>query len=120
MLFRSKSGLLTAFARSGEQSFEGFVVDLDDQTRKFSVEILVDGHPIRVILANAYVHKLAREGSGTAGSVSFFLSKAMFLVIIRSSRQGWRTLAAALDYPLSLPQTRVRRSILMVPVWFAG
>jgi O-antigen biosynthesis protein len=68
-----KPRLRTAFARSGEQSFVGFVVDLDDLTRKLTVEISVDGYPIRAILANAYVHELAKEGVSD-GRFGFFFS----------------------------------------------
>ena len=57
-------GLRTAFSRSGERRFTGFVVDTDDPGRKFSVEILVDGYPVRVIRADAYVHELTKEQIG--------------------------------------------------------
>jgi GT2 family glycosyltransferase len=58
------SSLWAAFARSGERSFFGFVLDFDDLTRKLTVEIFVDGFPIKVIRADAYVHELARDGVG--------------------------------------------------------
>ena len=56
--------LQTAFYRSAERQFSGFVVDTDDPIRKFSVEILVDGYSVQVIRADEYVHKLVEEQVG--------------------------------------------------------
>jgi O-antigen biosynthesis protein len=52
------------FTRCSERSFCGFVVDLGDQSRKFTLEILVDGYVVRVIRADGYVHELAQDGVG--------------------------------------------------------
>jgi len=59
----------TAFHRSGERKFSGFVLDSDDPSRKFAVEILVDGYPVRVVRADALVHDLIGEriGNGCYG-----------------------------------------------------
>src|SRR5450631_2890076 len=57
-------GLRTVFSRSGERRFYGFVVDTNDLSRKFSVEILVDGYPVRVIRADAYVRELMEQQVG--------------------------------------------------------
>ena len=54
----------TEFYRSDEHRFSGFVVDTGDPSRKFAVEILIDGYPIRVIRADAYVNELVRERLG--------------------------------------------------------
>jgi O-antigen biosynthesis protein len=54
------------FTRAGEGTFLGFVVDPSDLGRKFTVEIMVDGYPIKVIRADSYVHELAHEQIGDA------------------------------------------------------
>ncbi|MDX8456000.1 glycosyltransferase [Mesorhizobium sp. VK9D] len=61
--------LWTEFARAGERHFLGFVVDQSDRERKFAVEILVDGYPLKVLLAQDYVHELAaaQVGDGCYG-----------------------------------------------------
>ena len=60
----ASGGLRTAFFRSGERRFSGYVTDTGDPSRKFSVEILVDGYPVRVIRADAFVHELIGEQIG--------------------------------------------------------
>lgn len=60
----AREGLRTAFYRSSERSFSGYVFNPDDPWQKFSVEILVDGFPFRVIRADALVHELLREQIG--------------------------------------------------------
>ena len=61
---RSRRGLQSAFFRSDECRFSGFVVDTTDTGCKFAIEILVDGHPVRVIRADRDVHGLMSEGIG--------------------------------------------------------
>lgn len=61
---RARRGLQSAFFRSDERRFSGFVVDTADTSRKFAVEILVDGYPIRVIRADGDVHELISKGVG--------------------------------------------------------
>ncbi len=74
LLTASKSeGLRAAFCRSGGRRFSGYVVDLDNLSRKFSVEILIDGHPVKVIRADACVDELIKEGIGD-GFYGFFCS----------------------------------------------
>jgi O-antigen biosynthesis protein len=60
----ASGGLRTAFFRSGERRFSGYVMDPADPSRKFSVEILVDGYPVRVIRADAFVHELIEKQIG--------------------------------------------------------
>ncbi len=57
-------GLRTAFYRSGERRFSGFVVDTGNLSQRFAVEILVDGYPVQVIRSDAYVHQLGKEKIG--------------------------------------------------------
>ncbi len=57
-------GLRSAFYRSGERRFSGFVVDTGNLSRKFAVEILVDGYPVQVIRADGHVHQLRKEKIG--------------------------------------------------------
>jgi O-antigen biosynthesis protein len=65
--------LRTDFARSGERSFCGYVVDIGNLRRRFAVEIIVDGYPVKSILADSYVHELARDQVGD-GCYGFSLS----------------------------------------------
>ena len=57
-------GLLTAFYRSGERRFSGFVVDTGNLRERFVVEILVDGYPVKVIRADAATDKLVKDRIG--------------------------------------------------------
>jgi O-antigen biosynthesis protein len=61
---RPRTGLRSAFFRSDERRFSGFVVDIADASRKFAVEILIDGYSVRVIRADADVQDLIAEGVG--------------------------------------------------------
>jgi O-antigen biosynthesis protein len=60
----AKDALRTAFYRMGEGRFCGYVVDAADLNRRFTVEVLVDNHVIRVTRADAYVHELAQKSVG--------------------------------------------------------
>ena len=60
----STPSLRTAFHRSGEQRFVGFVVDTDNLSQRFVVEILVDGHPIRALRSDARSQELVSENVG--------------------------------------------------------
>ena len=61
MTYSPSPGLRTAFYRSGERRFSGFVVDTGNLSRKFAVEVLVDGYLVQVIRADAHVHQLGKE-----------------------------------------------------------
>jgi len=65
--------LRTAFDRTGPRTFSGHVVNESDPARKFVVDIFVDGYPIKVLRADAYVHELAGAGIGD-GSYGFSFS----------------------------------------------
>ncbi len=56
----ASQGLRTAFYRSGARGFSGYVVDPNDPDRRFTVEILVDGYPVRTVRADAFVHELKK------------------------------------------------------------
>jgi GT2 family glycosyltransferase len=66
------------FARIGERSFAGYAVDPDNLTRKFTVEILVDGYPVKLVRAESEAAQLAREqiGDGAYG-FSVWLDEAV-------------------------------------------
>src|SRR3974390_550763 len=57
-------GLRTSFFRCEARPFSGFVVDTQDPTRKFTVEILIDGIPFRVLRADGLVCELVAEQIG--------------------------------------------------------
>ena len=52
--------LESAFSRAGERRFFGYVVDRNNLSQKFAVEIFVDGVSVRVLRADAYVDELAK------------------------------------------------------------
>ncbi|WFU39450.1 glycosyltransferase [Bradyrhizobium sp. CB82] len=54
------------FARTEETGFSGFIYDPKDLTRRFVVELLLDGLPVRLARAEAYVPKLAAKAIGDA------------------------------------------------------
>jgi GT2 family glycosyltransferase len=60
----TQATLQTAFASADARSFFGFAVDRDDLARKFIIEILVDGYPIKAVRADSLVHELARDRVG--------------------------------------------------------
>ena len=62
----TRGGMRTAFFRSGELTFTGYAVDTNELTRKFFVEILIDGYPIQVVRADAFVQDLSEDQVGDA------------------------------------------------------
>jgi GT2 family glycosyltransferase len=67
------AALESVFRRSGPRTFCGHVVSRGDPTRRFSVEISLDGCVVRVVRADAYVDELAAAGVGD-GRYGFFVS----------------------------------------------
>jgi len=61
---RQEGGLQTSFCWSGARTLSGFICDLSDPNRKFVVELLVDGFPVKVVRAEDYVHELAARNVG--------------------------------------------------------
>lgn len=57
-------GLHTAFSWSGKRILSGFVVDLSDPARKFVVELLIDGLPVKVVRADEFADELVRQNIG--------------------------------------------------------
>ena len=53
-----------SFARLDETTFAGHVVSPDDPSRRFVVEILVDGEPVALLRAERFVHALSEAGQG--------------------------------------------------------
>src|SRR5919199_118007 len=56
--------LKSTFLATGPSAFTGYVVDPSDLERRFAVEILVDGQPVKVVLADLYEDTLAQVGLG--------------------------------------------------------
>jgi GT2 family glycosyltransferase len=69
----SSSFLETSFRRSGETRFEGHVFDPNEPGRTFTIDVLVDGTPIKTALANEFVQELLNRGFGK-GCYGFSLS----------------------------------------------
>jgi GT2 family glycosyltransferase len=61
---RGEPRLRTSFGWFHERMLSGFATDPSDPTRKFVVELFLDGLPIRIARADEYVHELAQEGVG--------------------------------------------------------
>lgn len=70
---RRDQPLLTSFRWMGEQSFVGFVADLSNLTKKFVVEILIDGSPVKLVRADQPARELAHDGIGD-GCYGFAIS----------------------------------------------
>jgi GT2 family glycosyltransferase len=67
--------LRTAFQRIGARGFAGHVVDVSDLTRRYVVEILIDGFPAQIVSAHEYDHRLVEEGVGDGCyGFSFFVT----------------------------------------------
>jgi O-antigen biosynthesis protein len=79
LLAPSPVQLRSAFFRSGERNLSGYIVDTSNLNRKFSVEVLIDGHSVRVVRADAAVGELLTErvGDGCYG-FSCSLESAVF------------------------------------------
>lgn len=56
--------LRASFAWVGERRFAGYVVDPAEPARRFVVELLVDGLPLKVARADEHVHALAAQQVG--------------------------------------------------------
>jgi GT2 family glycosyltransferase len=65
--------LRTAFSRAGDRRFFGFVFDPTNLSQKFTVEIMVDGYPSKVLRADSFVYELAIEQVGD-GCYGFSIS----------------------------------------------
>jgi GT2 family glycosyltransferase len=70
---RKPARLRTAFYRVEEGGFAGHVVDEADLGRRFVVELMLDGIPIKLARADAYVPDLATEAVGD-GCYGFYFS----------------------------------------------
>jgi O-antigen biosynthesis protein len=67
--------LQTSLQWSSDRTFSGHVVDFADPSRKFVVELVVDGCPVRCMHAADYVNSLAARGIGD-GCYGFSFSLA--------------------------------------------
>lgn len=55
-----------AFVRITDEGFDGYVYDEADLGRRFVVELLVDGVPLKLARANAHSHQLVQQRIGDA------------------------------------------------------
>jgi O-antigen biosynthesis protein len=116
-------GLRSAFHRSGERRFSGFVMDTGDPSRKLAVEILVDGHPVRLIRADAYVNELAGErvGDGCYGFSCSLHDAAISDSAVVEARVA--NLGTVVGMPISLAQASHKVSQISDPGtirWLGG
>jgi hypothetical protein len=68
-----------AFARITEEGFDGYVYDESDLGRRFVVELLLDGVPLKLARANATSHQLAQQRIGDARYGFSFMVPAALL-----------------------------------------
>jgi GT2 family glycosyltransferase len=66
------SRLQTSFFRVSENCFAGYVVNKSDPTRRYVVELLIDGYPHRLSRADSYVEELRHAGFGDCCYGFFF------------------------------------------------
>jgi GT2 family glycosyltransferase len=86
-----RDNLDCAFRRSGECSFEGHAVDLDDPAGYFTIDVLVDGCVVRTVVADEYQPQLAANGDcnhGFSCSFSIDIIKNASVVEARLSNLG--------------------------------
>lgn len=120
---RPRPGLRSAFFRSDERRFCGFVVDTTDINRKFAVEILVDGYAVRVIRAEADAQGLITERIGD-GCYAF--SCALDEDLVRNSsvvEARLANLGIAVGEPIALNQPSEKAPRISVPGgvrWLGG
>lgn len=56
--------LRTSLVRIDDQTFAGYVVDESSLLRRFTVELLIDGYPLKVARSDIYIRELLIEGVG--------------------------------------------------------
>lgn len=101
----SRQKLRTSFSQIGERRFAGYAVDPADLSRRFTVEIAVNGYVARVVRADTYVHELVQQslGDGFYGfSVSLnsrLMNSGAVVVAARLANIG-----AAVGPPITLEQ----------------
>jgi len=102
------SALRTAFFRVEEGGFAGHVVDEADLSRRFVVELILDGVPIKLARADAYVDDLAAVGDGCYGFYFSLPASTLadgFVVEARLANVG-----TAVDKPILLASSSETRS----------
>src|SRR5579863_560499 len=120
---RVTRALRSAFTRCGERKFIGFVMDDDDPCRKFSVEILVDGYPARLVRADAPVDELvaARRGDGCYGFTCSLDDGVVNNSAIVEARLANSGTAVGMPIVLARPAKQARQSSVFGYVqWLGG
>lgn len=96
--------LETSFLRSEDARFGGYVVDPNNLRRTFTVDILIDGLPVKAVLANEFVEELSIRGFGN-GCYGFSASMDSDLIgTARSVEARVSNLGAGVGIPLDLTQ----------------
>jgi GT2 family glycosyltransferase len=54
----------SAFFQIGTDGFAGYAYDTSDPNRRFAIELLLDGIPVKLVRANGFVQELARKRVG--------------------------------------------------------
>ncbi len=98
----NKRVLRGALNRITEEGFDGYVYDEADLGRRFVVELLLDGVPLKLARANAHTHQLAQQRVGDARyGFSFMVPAAVLaagsVIEVRLANDG-----AAVAAPVAL------------------
>ena len=98
----------------------GYVVDETDLSRRFAVEILVDGLQIEVALADQFSDELSRRGVGDACYGFAFVLRPALVDVARMVEIRLANLGAAVGAPLMLDEIEGRSASLGEARWRAA
>src|ERR1700748_2408198 len=119
----SRPLLETSFVRLDATSFGGYVVDPNDLTRVFTIDILIDGTRARTAFANEFVQELSKRqlGDGCFGFSMSFNSDFIHNAEIVEARLS--NLGIAVGVPIILTRAEITADLLEVPGsarWIGG
>jgi GT2 family glycosyltransferase len=119
----SRPLLETSFVRLDETSFGGYVVDPNDLTRVFTIDILIDGTRARTAFANEFVQELSKRhlGDGCFGFSMSFNSDFIHNAEIVEARLS--NLGIEVGFPIILTRAEINADLLEVPGsarWIGG
>jgi O-antigen biosynthesis protein len=115
--------LRSDFFRVDEQVFAGYVVDEDDIHRRFAVELIVDGYPLKVARADAYADELAIESLGDAcyGFEFYLPGNAVSQASVIEARVANLDIAVGLPIFLAAPDNQTHTPLSTNEVtWLGG
>ena len=115
--------LRTDFFRVDDQVFAGYIVDENDLNRRFAVELIVDGYPLKVARADAYANELAIESLGDAcyGFEFYLPGNAISQASVIEARVANLDIAVGLPIFLAAPDDQTHAPLSTNEVtWLGG